>query len=66
MAPALAEAAVVLLVVLPCYLVRCARPDIGLMAFGKSLLRPLAAAAAAGLAAIGAGIIVPRNLIALA
>ena len=62
----LAEAAVALLVVLPCYLAALRKAGIGLMALGKSLLLPLAAAAAAGLAARGADMLVPSNLIALA
>lgn len=62
----LAEAAVALLVVLPCYLAALRKAGIGLMALGKSLLLPLTAAAAAGLAARGADMLVPSNLIALA
>ena len=62
----LAEAAVALLVVLPCYLAALRKAGIGLMALGKSLLLPLTAAAAAGLAAMGAGMLAPSNLIALA
>jgi O-antigen/teichoic acid export membrane protein len=62
----LAEAAVVLLVVVPCYLVALRKADIALMALGKSLLLPLAAAAGAGLAAKGADAIVSSNFIALA
>ena len=62
----LAEAAVVCMVVLPCYLAALHKADIGLMALGKSLLRPLAAAAGAGLCAIGASSIMPGDLMTLA
>jgi PST family polysaccharide transporter len=62
----LAEAGVALLVVLPCYLAALRKAGIGLMALGKSLLLPLTAAAAAGLAAVGADMLVPSNLVALA
>jgi O-antigen/teichoic acid export membrane protein/tetratricopeptide (TPR) repeat protein len=62
----LAEAAVALLVVVPCYLAVLRKAGIGLMALGKSLLLPLTAAAAAGLAAIGADMLMPSNLMALA
>jgi PST family polysaccharide transporter len=62
----LAEAAVALLVVLPCYLAALRRAGIRLLALGKSLLIPLTAAAAAGLTAKWAGILVPSNLVALA
>jgi len=62
----LAEAAVALLVVLPCYLAALRKAGIGPMALGKSLLLPLTATAAAGLAAMGASMLAPRNLIALA
>jgi len=61
----LAEAAVALLVVLPCYLAALRKAGIGLLALGKSLLLPLTVAAAAGLAARGAAMLVPSNLIAL-
>jgi PST family polysaccharide transporter len=62
----LAEAAVALLVVLPCYLAALRRAGIGLMALGRSLLLPLTAAAVAGLATRGAGMLVPSNFVALA
>ena len=62
----LAEAAVALLVVLPCYLAALRKAGIGLMALGKSLLLPLTAGAAAGLVAMGAGMLAPSNFIALA
>jgi tetratricopeptide (TPR) repeat protein len=62
----LADAAVALLVVLPCYLAALRKAGIGLMALGKSLLLPLTAAAAAGLAAMGVGMLAPSNVIALA
>jgi O-antigen/teichoic acid export membrane protein/tetratricopeptide (TPR) repeat protein len=62
----LAEAAVALLVVLPCYLAALRKAGIGLMALGKSLVLPLTAAAAAGAIAMGVGVLVPSNLIALA
>ena len=62
----LAEAAVALLVVLPCYLAALRKAGIGPMALGKSLVLPLTAAAAAGPIAIGVGMLVPSNLIALA
>jgi O-antigen/teichoic acid export membrane protein len=62
----LAEAAVALLVVLPCYLAALRKAGIGLMALGKSLLLPLTAAAAAGLAAMGADMLVSSNFMALA
>ena len=62
----LAEAAVALLVVLPCYLAALRKAGIGLTVLGRSLLLPLTAAAAAGVAAIGVGMLAPSNFSALA
>lgn len=61
-----AEAAVAVLVVLPCYLVSLRRVGIGLAALRKSLTLPVATAAVAGLASAGASMLAPSNLIALA
>ena len=55
-----------LLIVMPCYLAALQRAGIGLVALGKSLLLPVAAAAGAGLAAAAAARLVPSGLIALA
>ena len=62
----LAEAGVTMLIVMPCYLAALQRAGIGLVALGKSLQLPVAAAAGAGLAAAAAARLVPSGLIALA
>lgn len=61
-----AEAAVAVLIILPCYLAVLRRAGVPAVALAKSALLPAAAATAAGLAAIGAGKFAPSNLIALA